>query len=53
MKKKFRIWRADIPRDKNNKLDRMRNPWLFIKLEKSEPNNTKIELHDIQVQYFK
>lgn len=53
LKKKFRIWRADIPRDKNNKLDRMRNPWLFIKLEKSKPNNTKIELHDIQVQYFK
>ena len=48
LKKKFRIWRANIPRNTSNKggsdivsyrRDRMRNPWLYIKLSKelSEP----------------
>ena len=31
LKRKFRIWRANIPRDKSNGRDRMRNPWLYIK----------------------
>ena len=35
LKKKFRIWRALIPRDDNNHRDRMRNPWLYIKLSKN------------------
>jgi len=43
LKKKFRIWRANIPRNTENKggdtthiytRDRMRNPWLYIKLSK-------------------
>ena len=43
LKKKFRIWRANIPRNTTNKggsgtvsyrRDRMRNPWLYIKLSK-------------------
>lgn len=32
LKKKFRLWALDIPRDKNNKLDRIRNNWTYIKL---------------------
>ena len=52
LKKKFRMWRANIPRDKTKKLDRMRNPWLFIKLSKENPSNEKIELHDMLVHYF-
>ena len=32
LKKKFRIWRTNIPRDISNNMDRMRNPWLYIKL---------------------
>jgi len=44
LKRKFRIWRCDIPRDNvgvfedgNGKkithpLDRMRNPWLYLKM---------------------
>lgn len=52
LKKKFRIWRANIPRDKTKKLDRMRNPWLFIKLSKENPSNERIELHDMLVHYF-
>lgn len=52
LKKKFRIWGADIPRDKKNKLDRMRNPWLYIKLSKENPGTSKMELHDLVVKYL-
>lgn len=52
LKKKFRMWRANIPRDKTKKLDRMRNPWLFIKLSKENPSNERMELHDMLVYYF-
>lgn len=54
LKRKFRIWRANIPRDKINKLDRMRNPWLYIKLsnEKNLSDMRRMELHDIMVHYF-
>jgi hypothetical protein len=52
LKKKFRMWGANIPRDKKNKLDRMRNPWLYIKLSKENPGTTKMELHDLVVKYL-
>ena len=68
LKKKFRIWRIDIPRDKTNRLDRIRNTWTkiqlgtysddeFIKSGISEDvaNNIKksnMELHDLSVDYF-
>lgn len=74
LKKKFRIWRANIPRNTENKggdeyrsyrRDRMRNPWLYIKLSKEltqpetgselterEINNKKSILHDLVVYYF-
>lgn len=52
LKKKFRIWRANIPRDKTNKMDRMRNPWLYLKLSKETHNTDKTTLHDIVVQYY-
>lgn len=55
-KKKFRVWRVNIPRDKDRKLDRIRNPWTFISLGmygNEDYNNTmKMELHDLSVQYF-
>jgi hypothetical protein len=50
LKRKFRIWKANIPRDKNGR-DRMRNPWLFIKLSKEIPNNNKTVLNDLAVHY--
>lgn len=31
MKKKFRIWRMDIPRDKDNSRQRIRNTWVKVK----------------------
>jgi hypothetical protein len=52
LKKKFRMWGANIPRDKKNKLDRMRNPWLYIKLSKEKPGTAKMELHDLVVKYL-
>jgi hypothetical protein len=60
LKKKFRIWHANIPRwnvDKNghtaNNRDRMRNPWLYLKLSKETDNNFKTILYDTVVQYFR
>ena len=68
LKKKFRIWRIDIPRDKTNKLDRIRNTWTKIQLgtysndeftksgisEDVSENIKKsnMELHDLSVDYF-
>lgn len=75
LKRKFRIWRCDIPRDNysltegkdidekrgiyrysRKPLNRMRNPWLFIKLQKNAALEDKqlyrTELHDLVVTYF-
>lgn len=52
LKKKFRIWRANIPRDISNGRDRMRNPWLYLKLSMENENTNKTILHDIIVHYF-
>lgn len=50
LKKKFRMWRAEIPRMGK---DRMRNPWLKIKLSsRKDIENHRMELHDIIVHYF-
>lgn len=52
--RKFRIWRLDIPRDSNYKhgLDRIRNPWVNIKLTKTQNTNNKMVMHDLLVKYF-
>ena len=52
LKKKFRIWRANIPRASANGRDRMRNPWLYIKLSMEGENANKTILHDMIVHYF-
>lgn len=58
LKRKFRIWRCDIPRDSQRKMDRMRNPWQYIKLwhnsgfEWDKSNGKKVEIHDVQAVYF-
>lgn len=52
LKKKFRIWRAFIPRDNSNHRDRIRNPWIYLKLSMNEENNYRTELHDLIVHYF-
>ena len=52
LKKKFRVWRANIPRDMTNKRDRIRNTWAYIKLSKNKPNTYRTEFHDVIVDYF-
>ena len=69
MNRKFRNWRCDIPRDnaplasdagknitrfKVRRLDRMRNPWLYLKLEKNAGQETmnRTEIHDVLMTYF-
>ena len=75
LRRKFRIWRCDIPRDnapcseedkardkargifriKSRPLDRMRNPWLYIKLmkkAKETENLGKVEIHDMVLDYY-
>ena len=52
--KKFRIWRVDIPRDDSNHRDRIRNPWVYLKLSKStDLNHTKMVFHNLLVKYYK
>ena len=71
LKRNFRIWRCDIPRDNapltsdselnisrfnTHPLDRMRNPWLYLKLFKgaAELNSSlpRAEIHDVLMTYF-
>lgn len=52
LKKKFRVWRANVPRDNSNKRDRIRNTWAYVKLSMNAPNTWKTEFHDIMVHYF-
>lgn len=64
VRKKFRIWRLDIPRAtkdstyNKNGLNRIRNPWVRFRLTKDLVNasNTRrqdlMQLHDIIVNYF-
>jgi hypothetical protein len=68
LKKKFRVWYIDIPRDKKHpdarfyKRDRMRNTWLYVKLSKELIDDDMITypyisdnkhiIHHIGVSYF-
>lgn len=72
LNRKFRMWRCEIPRNnapiteedsklgikrfKPNPLDRIRNPWVYLKLSKKALVDTmqqqRIEFHDIMGIYF-
>ncbi len=72
LKRKFRIWRCDIPRDnadlsdrdvdlnisryKKHPMDRMRNPWIYLKLTKDYKNKKedlpRVEVHDFVMTYY-
>jgi hypothetical protein len=53
IKKKFRTWRIQIPRDKKQGIrNRIRNPWTYIKLTRNTLPVYKHVLHDIIVDYF-
>lgn len=52
LKKKFRVWRSALPRQKGS-LDRIRNPWTHLKLyyRPEELEDYRLLLHDIVVKY--
>lgn len=50
LKKKFRIWRLNIPRDRQYPLDRISNTWTKIKLDLA-PSEDNLVLHDLNVVY--
>ena len=71
LKRKYRIWRCDVPRDnaplnsdegknisrfKVRPLDRMRNPWVYLKLQKdatsADSSLPRVEIHDMMMKYF-
>lgn len=49
-RKKFRIWRVLIPRNKGSR-DRILNPWCKITLGNDKPHNDLIVLHDLEVKF--
>ena len=57
IRRKFRVWRMDIPRDKtdssDNKygLNRIRNPWIHLKLTKKYTDERMV-FHDLSVRYL-
>lgn len=52
LKRKFRVWRANIPRDSVNNRDRIRNTWAYIQLKMNTPNTYRTEFHDAIIHYF-
>ena len=61
LKKKFRIWRIQLPRNKKFNqdthrvtgiMDRIRNPWCKIKLSNVNPGTNAMQLHQLDVSYF-
>lgn len=51
LRRKFRFWRANIPRVTGS-MDRMRNPWLMIKLSKNGLSTSKYRINNINVNYI-
>lgn len=51
LQQKFRIWRTTVPRNQNSR-DRIRNPWVHLYLEGNPKANTKLELHNIVMNYY-
>ena len=59
LKRKFRIWRANIPRANipingipANNRDRIRNTWAYVKLSTETPNTYRTVFHDMTIHYF-
>ena len=59
LKRKFRIWRANIPRANTpingipaNNRDRIRNTWAYVKLSTETPNTYRTVFHDMTIHYF-
>jgi hypothetical protein len=46
------VWRASIPRDKKNPLNRIRNTWMYLKLSSNKEDYSKNILHDLVIDYI-
>ena len=43
----------DIPRDGNGRgIDRIRNPWIMLKLSKDSNTDKRMEFHDLLIKYL-
>ena len=51
IKPKYRVWRAEIPRDSINKLDRIRSQWVRLKLTLHNSKKLRQLIHTISVNY--
>ena len=51
LKKKFNLWRAQVPRDESNGRDRIRNPWCHVKLGRLCEDTHKMNLHNVTIYY--
>lgn len=54
LRKKFNVWRFQIPRDKLswNKRARISNPWCYVKLSRETANTERHEFTDLTVSYL-
>ena len=59
LKRKFRIWRANIPRANTeingipaNNRDRIRNAWAYVKLTMDQENTYSMRFHDLSIGYY-
>jgi hypothetical protein len=59
LKRKFRIWRANIPRANTpingipaNNRDRIRNTWAYVKLSTETPNTYRTVFHDMSIIFI-
>lgn len=50
LRRKFRDWNAILPRNANTR-QRIRNPWVFLKLQLTNNSNYKMILHDVIISY--
>lgn len=50
LRRKFRDWNAILPRNQNSR-ERIRNPWIYLKLQLDNTSNYKMILHDIIISY--
>lgn len=53
-RRKFRIWRMDLPRDTRSRwrLDRIRSPWITLTLNGKNAGE-RLEFHNLNVIYYK
>jgi len=50
LRRKFRDWNAILPRNQGTR-ERIRNPWIYLKLQLDNTDNYKMILHDIIISY--